>query len=130
MFGLFNSKAREIRHLNRDAPLIIENARESYRSELVREIAILIHQKIDEAKSNCGEDAACLQRALDHFRKLHREARRRNEHVALTAYTLVIIYLRAGLIGPECEPARAAIERFLDEWRHALGEGSGSEGQS
>ncbi len=122
IFGLFNSKAREVRHLNRDAPAVIENARESYRSELVRDIAILVHQKIVEVKSNCGEDPACLQRALDHFRRLHREARRRNEHVGLTAYTLIIIYLRAGLIGPECEPARAAIEGFLDDWRHALEE--------
>lgn len=120
MFGLFNSKAREIRHLNRDAPLIIENARESYRSELVREIALLTHNKIDEAKNNCGENVVCLQRALDHFRKLHREARRRNEHVGLTAYTLIIIYLRADLIGPECAPARAAIDEFLDGWRHTI----------
>ncbi len=120
MFRLFNSKAREIRQLNRDAPLIIENARESYRSELVRDIAILVHQKISEAKSNCGDNVACLQRALDHFRKLHREARRKNEHVGLTAYTLIIIYLRAELIGPQCAPARTAIDGFLDEWRHAL----------
>ena len=120
MFGLFNSKAREIRQLNRDAPVIIENARESYRSELVRDIAVLTQQKITEAKTNCGEDAVCLRRALDHFRRLHREARRKSEHVGLTAYTLVIIYLRAELIGPRCEPARAAIDGFLDEWRHAL----------
>lgn len=123
IFGLFNSKAREIRHLNRDAPTVIENARESYRSELVRDIAVLVHQKVVEAKNNCGEDPACLRRALDHFRRLHREARRRNEHVGLTAYTLIIIYLRAGLIGLECEPARAAIEAFLGDWRHALKEG-------
>ena len=120
MFELFNSKAREIRQLNRDAPVIIENARESYRSELVRDIAVLIHQKITEAKTNCGDDAVCLQRALDHFRRLHCEARRKNEHVGLTGYTLVIIYLRAELIGSECNPARAAIDGFLGEWRHAL----------
>jgi len=123
MFGLFNSKAREIHRLNRDAALVIENARESYRSELVRDIAILIHEKIGEAKTNCGDDVACLQRALDHFRKLHREARRRNEHVGLTAYTLIIIYLRAALIGPECAPAQDAIDGFVDSWRHAIEEG-------
>ena len=120
MFGLFSSKAREIRHLNRDAPVIIENARESYRSELIRDIAVLTHEKIEEASNHCGEDSVCIRRALDHFRKLHREARRKNEHVGLTAFTLVIIYLRAGLIGGECEPARAAVEGFLDEWRHAF----------
>lgn len=122
MFGLFSSKAREIRHLNRDAAVVIENARESYRSELVRDIAILIDDKINEAKTECGDDAVCLNRALDHFRRLHREARRRNEHVGLTAYTLVIIYLRAVLIGPECAPAREAVDGFLDNWRHAIEE--------
>lgn len=122
MFGLFGGKAREIRQLNRDAPLIIENARESYRSELVHDIAVLVHAKVLEAKTNCGEDIACIKRALDHFRKLHREARRKNEHVGLTAYTLVIIYLRAELIGEECAPARAAIDGFLEDWRHALDE--------
>ncbi len=122
MFGLFDSKAREIRHLNRDAPLIIENARESYRSELVRDIAVLVHQKVQEAKDNCGDDTVCLRRALDHFRKLHRESRRKNEHVGLTAYTLVIIYLRAEMVGDGCEPARASIDGFLEEWRHAMDE--------
>ncbi len=120
MFGLFDSKAREIRHLNRDAPAVIENARESYRSELVRDIAFLTQQKVREAETSCGEDFACLQRALDHFRKLHREARRRNAHTELTAYTLVIIYLRGKILGQECAPARAAIDGFLDEWRHAF----------
>jgi hypothetical protein len=122
MFELFNSKAREIRRLNRDAAVIIENARESYRSELVRDIAILIDEKIREAKTHCGDDALCLKRALDHFRRLHREARRRNQHVGLTAYTLVIIYLRGELLGPECAPAREAIDAFLDDWRHAIEE--------
>jgi hypothetical protein len=123
MFGLFDGKAREIRRLNGDAAVVIENARESYRSELVRDIAVLIDEKINEAKTHCGDDAVCIKRALDHFRRLHREARRRNEHVGLTAYTLVIIYLRAVLIGPECAPARDAVDAFLDDWRHAIDEG-------
>lgn len=127
MFGLFDSKAREIRHLNRDAPAVIENAQESYRSELIRDIAVLTRQKVREAETSCGEDCACLQRALDHFRKLHREARRRNEHTELTAYTLVIIYLRAKILGQECAPARAAIDGFLGNWRHAFEEKEGND---
>lgn len=125
MLGLFDSKAREIRHLNRDAPAVIKNARESYRSELVRDIAVLTYQKVREAETNCAGESACLQRALDYFRKLHREARRRNEHTGLTAYTLVIIYLRAKILGQACAPACAAIDEFLNDWRHTFEEDDG-----
>ena len=123
MFWFFDKTAREIRELNRDAPVIIEAARESYRAELVREIARLTDQRLQEAKHHCAEDSACLVRAVAHFRTLHKESRSKNDHVGLTAYTLIIIYLRALIIGEACVPARAGIEAFLDEWRHAFDQG-------
>jgi hypothetical protein len=120
MFGLFYSKSREIRQLNRDAPVVIESARQSYRTELVRDIAALVHRHVREAQEHCAQDEACLQPAIAHFRILHGEARRKTEHVGLTAYTLIIIYLRAVILGEACAPARNAIDTFLDEWRHAF----------
>lgn len=120
MFGWFNKQEREIRQLNRDAPVIIESARASYRAELLKAIARLTDQRLQEAQQHCAEDHACLERAVMHFRTLHRESRRKNEHVGLTAHTLIIIYLRGLIIGDACAPARAAIEAFLDEWRHSF----------
>ncbi len=120
MFRFFYSKSREIRQLNRDAPLVIESARQSYRTELIRDIAALAHRHLREAQEHCAQDEACLERAVDHFRKLHGEARRKTEHVELTAYTLIIIYLRGVILGETCATARDAIDAFLDEWRHAF----------
>ena len=42
MFGWFNNPAREIRRLTRDAGTIVDMARETYRTELQREMAIRI----------------------------------------------------------------------------------------
>jgi len=39
--------------------------------------------------------------------------------VAFTAFTLVLIYLRAEAPGDACGPARDAIDGFLAEWAHA-----------
>ena len=126
MFGWFDKNAREIRQLNRDAPVIIESARQSYRAELIRNIARLTDQRLQEAKQNCGEDTQCLARAVAHFQSLHRESRSKNEHVGLTAYTLIIIYLRALVVGEACVPARTAIDTFLDDWRHTFDEDGGA----
>lgn len=126
MFGWFDKKAREIRQLNRDAPAIIESARQSYRTELIRSIARLTDQRLQEAKQHCGDDAECLARAVSHFQTLHRESRSKNEHVGLTAYTLIIIYLRALVAGEACVPARTAIDAFLDDWRHTFDKDNGA----
>ena len=120
MFGLFYSKSREIRQLNRDAPIVIESAQQSYRTELIRDITALVHRHLCEAQEHCAEDEACLERAVAHFRQLHGEARRKTEHVGLTAYTLIIIYIRAVILDEECTPARNAIDAFVEEWRHAF----------
>lgn len=126
MFGWFDSKAREIRQLNRDAPVIIEAARQSYRTELVQAIARLTDQRLQEARQHCAEDRRCFERAVAHFRNLHRQSRSKNEHVGLTAYTLIIIYLRALIVGEACVPARTEIDAFLDEWRHTFDEDDGA----
>lgn len=126
MFGWFDSQAREIRQLNRDAPVVIEAARQSYRSELVQAIARLTDLRLQEAKQHCAEDRKCMERAVAHFRTLHRQSRSKHEHVGLTAYTLIIIYLRALIIGEACVAARSEIDAFLDEWRHTFGEDDGT----
>jgi hypothetical protein len=119
MFSLFNGDAREIRQLNKDARSIVEMARETYRSTLQRDIAVLTQQRLEQAQERCGEDEPCLKRELERLQALHRESRSRHDPVGLTAYTLVIIQLRSLRHGAACDPARASIGDFLAQWRHA-----------
>ena len=43
-------------------------------------------------------------------------ARKQGDQLGLTAYTLIIIYLRADNFGEACAPARQAIDAFVAQW--------------
>jgi len=50
MFGFFAWKRKsKIRQINKDAPIIIEHARQAFRSDKVREIARVTAQHLDRA---------------------------------------------------------------------------------
>ncbi len=120
IFGWFGDrKAREARQLNRDAPLIIEQAVQTFTENRLREIAATVGEHCDRAYRIFGRAPIDIRRAHDEYRKLHREARRRNEQSNLTAMTLVIIHLRAELNGVDAAPARAAIDQFVARWADA-----------
>lgn len=120
MFGLFGDKTeREVKRLNKDGPELVEFTYQSFRSELVRSVALLTRQHIDRARDIYGTEAIDLKRAITDYQTYHREAKRTSDQVALTALTLVLIHLRAQLQGPACGPARAAIDGFMAEWAHA-----------
>lgn len=107
---------REASRLNRDALTIIEVARHSSSSTKVRETALRIRNELEVAHTRGGDDPSRYAPLVDHFREQHREARRRRDDIALTALTLVIIYLRAETIGTGAEPARDRIDAFVSEW--------------
>ena len=115
---LFGSR-REAARLNRDARTIIETARIVTSNEGIREIALRVGDALDTAHARGGGDPARYAPLIGHFRTQHREARRRRDDGALTAMTLVIIYLRAEKIGPDADPARTEIDSFVAQWRHA-----------
>ena len=111
---------REAARLNRDATTIIETARAVSPSERLRDVALQVGDALRTAHVRGGGDPSRYAPLIDHFRTQHREARRRRDDGALTALTLVIIYLRAEKIGPDADPARASIDSFVSEWEHAL----------
>lgn len=119
IFGWLKSPARESRQLNRDARAIVEMAQGTYRSELQRDIALLTRQGLDQVAEICAGDVECGRREVERFKTLHREARRRNNQVDLTAYTLIIIHVRAQALGEAGAPAVECIEAFLEQWQHA-----------
>jgi len=76
-------------------------------------------EHIRRAHATFGTSEIDLKRAHLDYRNLHKQAQRRRDQVALSAMTLVIIYLRAELVGDDCVPARASIEEFTVEWAPA-----------
>lgn len=116
MFGWLFGSRREARRLERDAGSIIEAAQATSSSERLRAVALRLGDDLEAAHDRGGEDPSRYGPVIDHFRTQHREARRRHDDAALTALTLVIIYLRAERIGADADPARHRIDAFLSEW--------------
>ena len=117
--SLFDSPEREARRLNRDAPAIIDSAIRSFPIDRVRETAVMTLEQLGEAREHLENHTESREQVLYRFRQLHGEARRRMDQVGLTAYTLVIIYLRAEPLGDIAAPAREAIDAFTGQWSHA-----------
>ena len=116
VLGWLSGPRREARHLNRDAAAIIETAKATSSNQRIRDVALRLRDDLEAAHDRGGDDPSRYGPVIDHFRTQHREARRRHDDAALTALTLVIIYLRAERTGGEADSARARIDEFLSEW--------------
>ena len=115
IFG--DKKKREAAQLNRDAPLVIQQAEQLYASPRLRMMAGSIANLIERVSVRYGTREIDLKRAHFDYRSLHKEARRKNDQVGLSVITLAIIYIRAKIAGPGANPACAAIDIFLAKWR-------------
>ena len=107
---------REAGRLVRDAEAIVENARAVSSSPRIREAALRTRDELEVAHARGGGDPSRYAPLIHHFRVQHREARRRRDDTALTALTLVIIYLRAETIGTDAKTACDHIDAFISEW--------------
>ena len=110
---LFGNRAeREAKQLNRDAPLILEHARNMFSEGSMTVVADLAREHIERAHVQYGTQAIDYRRALQDYKRLHKDARGRNDQRALSALTLVIIYLRSEIAGEAAAPARDTINNF------------------
>jgi len=111
---LFGNRAeREAQQLNRDVPVILEQAEGIFSPDSMTVVADMTAEHIKRAHDIYGTQAIDFQRALLDYKKLHKDARGRTDQRALSAMTLVIIYLRAEITGDAARPARDAIEQFI-----------------
>jgi len=118
---LFGDKTeREARRLNEDARVIVEQTHQIFSEKGCNQIAERIVEYLTQARTRYGQTTVDLQRAHHDYRRLHREARRRGDQRELSALTLVIIHLRAGIAGAAAQPAQQAIEDFLGAHGHTL----------
>lgn len=115
LMKLFDSTAREVKRLNKDAPNIVEYARQCFRADMVRGIANATREHLARVHSAYPGNRDGWKQAVADYRRLHREARRRRDDVALTAFTFVLIYIRAEVQGEACQLARDTIDGFVEE---------------
>lgn len=116
---MFDGPEREARRLNLDAAAIIDSALDSFPIDRVRDIAVMTLEHLQEVRAHLEDHSESREDVLARFRQLHRESRRRMDQIGLTAYTLVIIHLRAEPLGDLAAPAREAIDAFTGQWSHA-----------
>ena len=122
MFGLgklLDSAAREVKRLNKDASNIVEYTRQCFRIPTVKAIAAATRQHLDRVHGAYPGDRVGWKQAVADYERLHREAKKQRDDVSLTAFTFVLIYIRAEARGEACRPARDAIDGFVDEWAEA-----------
>ena len=115
-FARWFGPRRAARRLARDAATIIDTERAVTSNERLRGIAIRVRDDLEVAHARGGGDPSRYVPLIDHFRTQHREARRRRDDDALTALTLIIIYLRAERLGTHGVSARERIDNFMSEW--------------
>jgi len=114
MFGLFGDKsAREAKRLNTDAQVIVDHACQTFRPDRVREIARMTDEHLQRTQNMFEPDTIGLKRAIAEYERLHQEARRGRRDAELSAFTLVLIHLRADVQGEACQPARDIIAMFI-----------------
>ena len=118
----------EIRMLNRDAPYIIADATERFSDDRLGQMANATRAYIESAHENLSRPNFEIDNVIPHYQSLHRDARKKREDTALSALTLVIIYLRAQKHPDGCDPALAAIQSFVDEWSNDSEDEAGSAG--
>lgn len=86
---------------------------------MLRDIALRTAEHLERAHKVFEPDAIGLKRAILEYERLHREARDQRDEVSLSAFTLVLIYIRAEALGEASRPAVDTINDFIGEWEHA-----------
>ncbi len=100
--------------LERDTIVIINQARQMFGHEAVKTVANLLSAELDKSLKQFGQAEIDIKRAIVECRRLHKEAIKRNDQKFLSAITLVIIFLKAQLIGEMADSTQKRILNFID----------------
>ena len=99
--------------LNKDSSLVIQQAQQMFGIEALKKVASISEVELDKAHKQFGRSKLDIKRAILECRRFHKEALKQNDQKVLSAITLVIIFLRAELIGKAAAPARDRIDKFI-----------------
>ncbi len=100
--------------LERDSIAIINQTRQMFGHKAVEMVANLLKAELDKSFKQFGQAEIDIKRGIIECRRLHKEAIKRNDQKFLSAITLVIIFLKAQLIGEMADSAQKRILNFID----------------
>jgi len=123
LFGWINDPEREARQLNRDAVAILDGVVQGSSAKAAQAVAVGTRAAIDQGERRSRGDPVETQIQIDDFRRANRDARDRHDQIGMSANSLAIVYMRAGMLGQAAQPARDAIEAFLHSWDHSENSG-------
>lgn len=109
---------REGKRLAKDARWIVTDMDVIYSAERMQQVAQMTREKLRECHTALERAPERRAEVIREVQRHHREARRRHDRTALSAFTFAIIYLRAQTIGAPGVPAIQTIDEFLGRWQH------------
>jgi len=105
---------RESKQLDKDAAIIINQAQTIFGEEQSLVVSTLVREHLERVFIQFGKSEVDLRRAVADYKRFHKEARHQNNQKELSAMTLVIIYLKARIIGDRATCASERIKLYAD----------------
>lgn len=116
----------EAKRMRRDVGYILGELSKGHYGPVEASVANDLRKDLNYARTTfLDRDAHGHARADDHFKRMHKEARRRASQRDLTVLTLAIIYVKADSLGDVAGDIVGQIDAFLADWAHLADEDDG-----
>lgn len=112
----------EAKILSRDVRSLIDMLYGQHGAESMQKIAAEARMQIDEVHRRGLNDPQFYTRGVLELTELNRAARIRRDNIAWSGITLAVIYIKSEILGDVAQPARNAVDGFMDKWAHTLPE--------
>ncbi len=124
LWDKFFGPEREARRLRRDADYVLGALDKGHYGPVEDHVASDLAKDLAYARATFLDLEHGHARAEDHFKRMHRECRRRASQRDLTSLTLAIIYVRADKLGGAAKDVTEKIDAFLAKWAHLTDDGN------
>jgi len=121
LWNSFFGPEAEAKRMRRDVNYILGELTQGHYGPVEDWVATDLRKDLNYVKATFIErDEHGHARAEDHFKRMHKEARRRASQRDLTVLTLAIIYVKADAMGQAARDIVEKIDAFLSEWAHLV----------
>ncbi len=123
LYDRFFGPEQQIKRMQKDLDYILGSLTQGHYGPVEDLVARDLAKDLAYVKATfIGRDTHGHARAEDHFKRLHKEARRRASQRDLTSITLGIMYVQADAHGDLGQNIVDQIDAFLADWKHLIDE--------